>query len=130
MATGPRSSPRLASWREPSITLRNYLEGFVTLSALVALNAAGRRPVLFRALRALRAQVSASIAILDRAYFGNATNPRNIFDAKAGLDVSPAISHHLGMVDNEFTAWRFVDAADVPRGPWTDIVTSSGNNRS
>ena len=40
MATGPRSSPRLASWREPSITLRNYLEGFVTLSALVALNAA------------------------------------------------------------------------------------------
>jgi len=24
--------PRLASWREPSIPLRNYLEGFVTLS--------------------------------------------------------------------------------------------------
>ena len=41
MATGPRSSPRLASWREPSIPLRNYLEGFVTLSALVAVNAAG-----------------------------------------------------------------------------------------
>jgi hypothetical protein len=32
MARGPCSSPRLASWREPSIPLRNYLEGFVTLS--------------------------------------------------------------------------------------------------
>ena len=43
MAKGPRSSPQLASWREPSIPLRNYLEGFVTLSALVAVNAAGNR---------------------------------------------------------------------------------------
>ena len=62
--------------------------------------------------------------------FGDETNPRNTFDTKAGLDISPAVWHYLGMVDNEFTAWRFVDAADVPRGPWTEIVTSSGNNRS
>ena len=129
MATGPRSSPRLASWR----AIDHAAELFGGLCHVVGVSCpecSGRPPVLFRALRALRAQVSASIAILDRAYFGNATNPRNIFDAKAGLDVSTAISHHLGMVDNEFTAWRFVDAADVPRGPWTDIVTSSGNNRS
>jgi hypothetical protein len=45
MATGPRSSPRLASWREPSIPLWNYLEGLVTLSALVAVNAAIASPM-------------------------------------------------------------------------------------
>jgi hypothetical protein len=61
--------------------------------------------------------------------FGNATKPRNTFDAKAGLDVSPAVWHYLGMNDNGLTAWRFVDARDVPAGPWTEIVTTSGNNR-
>lgn len=61
--------------------------------------------------------------------FGKATKPRNSFDAKAGLDVSPAVWHYLSMKDNGWTAWRFVDAAAVPNGPWTEIVTTSGNNR-
>jgi hypothetical protein len=33
------------------------------------------------------------------------------------------------MTDNGITSWRFVDASDVPAGPWTEIVTRSGNNR-
>jgi hypothetical protein len=61
--------------------------------------------------------------------FGNAKKPQNTFDARAGLDVSPAVWHYLGMNNNGFTAWRFSDAADVPSGPWTEIVTTSGNNR-
>ena len=61
--------------------------------------------------------------------FGSAKRPRNTFDAKAGLDVSPACWQYLRMDDNAETAWRFVDAADVPPGPWTEIVTTSGNNR-
>jgi hypothetical protein len=61
--------------------------------------------------------------------FGAAPDPRNTFDLKAGLDVSPAIWHYLGMDDNEYTAWRFTDVADIPPGPWTEIVTISGNNR-
>ena len=61
--------------------------------------------------------------------FGNAPQPKNAFDAKAGLDVSPAAWDVLGMQDNAWTAWRFVDARDVPDGPWTEIVTTSGNNR-
>lgn len=61
--------------------------------------------------------------------FGEATKPRNSFDAKAGLDVSPAVWHYLGMRDNGLTAWRFVAASDVPEGPWTEIVTTLGNNR-
>jgi hypothetical protein len=29
--------------------------------------------------------------------FGATPNPRNTFDVKAGLDVSPAVWHYLGM---------------------------------
>ena len=61
--------------------------------------------------------------------FGTANKPRNTFDAKAGLDVSPAVWHHLGMTDNGLSAWRLVEEADVPAGPWTEIVTRLGNNR-
>jgi hypothetical protein len=61
--------------------------------------------------------------------FGASLVPLNTFDAKAGLDVSPAVWHALGMKENAVTAWRFVDELDVPDGPWTDIVTISGNNR-
>lgn len=62
--------------------------------------------------------------------FGAAPNPRNTFDVKAGLDVSPAVWGYLGMNENDVTAWRFAHPADVPPGPWTEIVTTSGNNRS
>jgi hypothetical protein len=61
--------------------------------------------------------------------FGNSVKPLNTFDAKAGLDVSPAVWHFLGINENCVTAWRFVEARDVPAGPWTEIVTTSGNNR-
>jgi hypothetical protein len=61
--------------------------------------------------------------------FGMGLLPRNKFDAKAGLDLSPAVWFHLGMTDNAITAWRFVEASDVLPGPWTEIVTISDNNR-
>lgn len=61
--------------------------------------------------------------------FGDAPKPRNTFEARAGLDVSPAVWNVLGMTDNARTAWRFVAEEDVPDGPWREIVTVSGNNR-
>jgi hypothetical protein len=61
--------------------------------------------------------------------FGDSSKPQNTFDAKAGLDVSPAVWHYLGMKGNQVASWRFADARDVPAGPWTEIVTTSGNNR-
>jgi len=61
--------------------------------------------------------------------FGKAASPQNVFDTRAGLDVSPAVRHYLGITHNELTYWRFEDAANVPEGPWTEIVTTSGNNR-
>ena len=47
--------------------------------------------------------------------FGSAKDPRNTFDTKAGLDVSPAVWHYLGMKDNGFTDWRFSDQPMSPR---------------
>lgn len=37
----------------------------------------------------------------------------------AGLDVSPAVRDYLGMSSKDVTDWKFVEARDVPPGPWT-----------
>ncbi|TKV61721.1 hypothetical protein FDO65_09275 [Nakamurella flava] len=48
----------------------------------------------------------------------------------AGMDVSPAVNGCLGFTDlngeNDRVDWRFVDDADVPVGPWRNLVTTSG----
>jgi hypothetical protein len=47
----------------------------------------------------------------------------------AGMDVSPAVNGALGFADldgdNDHISWRWVDAADVPAGPWKTVVTTS-----
>jgi len=68
----------------------------------------------------------------DAAYvFGSDdARPVNQRYGGAGMDVSPAITSCLGLPELDgVTAgidWRFVDAADVPAGPWLAIVTTSG----
>jgi len=49
--------------------------------------------------------------------FGN-ERPKPNLNKGAGLDVSPAVRDYLGMNDTDVTDWKFVDFADVPRGPW------------
>lgn len=48
----------------------------------------------------------------------------------AGADVSPALNGCLGFKEldgsNDKISWSFVDAVDVPNGPWKKIVTTSG----
>lgn len=48
----------------------------------------------------------------------------------AGLDVSPALNGCLRFRDlngaTDRVDWRFVDKSDVPDGPWTILVTTSG----
>lgn len=48
----------------------------------------------------------------------------------AGLDVSPALNSCLGFADldgnQDRVDWAFVDDGDVPDGPWTRVVTTSG----
>jgi hypothetical protein len=52
--------------------------------------------------------------------FGDDTQqPKNTFGLRAGLDLSPAAAISLGFDDGgQQVGWRFVDAADVPDGPW------------
>jgi hypothetical protein len=65
----------------------------------------------------------------DFAYvFGSSTIPMSMLGERAALEVSPMLSKCLGMTDSDITSWRFVDASEVPSGPWKDIVTSSGPN--
>ena len=56
--------------------------------------------------------------------------PANRLYNGAGLDVSPALTGCLGFTelngDDDRVNWQFVDAADVPRGPWTRRVTTQG----
>ena len=50
--------------------------------------------------------------------FGNERPLPNLNQA-AGLDVSPAVRDYLGMGNKDVTDWKFVEARDVPAGPWT-----------
>jgi hypothetical protein len=48
----------------------------------------------------------------------------------AGMDVSPALNGCLRFTDingeNDTVDWQFVEFTDVPAGPWSTIVTTSG----
>ncbi len=58
--------------------------------------------------------------------------PANKVFNNAGVDVSPALNGCLGFSDldgqNDRVDWQFVDAVDVPAGPWRLLVTTSGVN--
>jgi len=57
--------------------------------------------------------------------FGKADLPKSKFNNHAGLDLSPSCWDYLGIEDNDWTSWGFVDEADVPNGPWKEIVTTT-----
>jgi hypothetical protein len=68
----------------------------------------------------------------DTAYvFGSGdARPQSTRANNAGLDVSPAVNGCLGFKeldgDTDKVSWQFVDASQVPTGPWTRIVTTRG----
>ena len=49
--------------------------------------------------------------------FGN-QRPLPNLNQGAGLDVSPAVRDFLGLKGKDVASWRFVEFAEVPRGPW------------
>lgn len=66
-----------------------------------------------------------------RYVFGEADErPANTRFNGAGLDVSPAVNGCLAFDAlngaSDRVDWAFVDAHDVPQGPWTVLVTTSG----
>jgi hypothetical protein len=44
--------------------------------------------------------------------------PKPNLNQGAGLDVSPAMRDYLGLQSTDVTDWKFVEAKDVPNGPW------------
>ena len=50
--------------------------------------------------------------------FGNQRPLANL-NQGAGLDVSPAVRDYLGMGGKDVCDWKFVEARDVPVGPWS-----------
>lgn len=70
----------------------------------------------------------------DRGYvFGsNDARPQNTNWNNAGMDVSPALNGCLGFTQldgsTDKVSWRFVDAVNVPNGPWKTVVTTSQVN--
>lgn len=61
----------------------------------------------------------------DSDYIFGSSTPKSSTNNHAGLDVSPAVRDYLGLSDLDRCAWQFVNAADVPDGPWKQIVTTS-----
>ncbi len=65
----------------------------------------------------------------DVRYVFGPTRPRNAINKRAGLDVSPALRDCLGIADGITpTNWRFIEASEVPTGPWMTVVTTSQLN--
>ena len=61
----------------------------------------------------------------DAAYVFRGARPRSNFNQNAGIDASPAVSDYLGLSGMDIVDWEFVDAVEVPDGPWKQIVTTS-----
>jgi hypothetical protein len=49
--------------------------------------------------------------------FGNKP-PKNFQNGQVGLDISPAVRDYLGLKSGQKVHWRFVEAGQVPYGPW------------
>ena len=68
----------------------------------------------------------------DASYVFGSSNrrPANTSYNNAGMDVSPALNGCLGFASldgqSDKVGWRFVEAANVPTGPWKKIVTTRG----
>jgi hypothetical protein len=58
----------------------------------------------------------------------NDARPANHRYGGAGMDVSPALNGCLAFTeldgDSDRVNWRFVDAVDVPLGPWKTLITT------
>ena len=61
----------------------------------------------------------------DGSYVFGSAAPHNKQLEKAGLDVSPAVKDYLGLGDVDSTSWQFVNAEEVPSGPWKEIITTT-----
>jgi hypothetical protein len=50
--------------------------------------------------------------------FGSAQQPKTKENNAAGIDISPSVRDYLGAQSGQKVHWRFVEAGQVPYGPW------------
>ncbi|GHC43389.1 hypothetical protein [Roseibacillus persicicus] len=51
--------------------------------------------------------------------------PKNTENKGAGIDISPAVRDYFGLKSGQKVHWRFVEFADVKRGPWSLYGTNN-----
>ncbi len=62
----------------------------------------------------------------DWEYVFQGKPPKNHSNQDAGIDISPAIRDFLDLQSGKKCHWRFVEAAQVPYGPWKKYGQSTG----
>jgi hypothetical protein len=53
--------------------------------------------------------------------------PKNRANRDAAIDISPAVRDYLGLRSGQECHWRFVEASQVPHGPWKKYGRESSN---
>lgn len=43
-----------------------------------------------------------------------------------GIRISPAVADYLRIPEGGTVSWQFVDAGEIPEGPWSEILTKTG----
>jgi hypothetical protein len=51
--------------------------------------------------------------------------PKTKQNGAAGIDISPAVRDYLGLRSGQKVHWRFVEAGQVPHGPWKKYGTEA-----
>lgn len=54
----------------------------------------------------------------DWAYVFGGKPPKNARNKGAGIDISPSVRDYLELKSGDSVHWRFVEASQVPHGPW------------
>lgn len=62
----------------------------------------------------------------DYAYVFQDSRPKPNRNGNTGLDISPAVRDFLGVNSGELVSWKFVEAEDVPAGPWQQWLDERG----
>lgn len=65
----------------------------------------------------------------DWEYVFGSKPPKTKRNGGAGIDLSPAIRDYLGLSSGKKVHWRFVEAAEVPNGPWKKYGSSQPSAR-
>ena len=62
----------------------------------------------------------------DWEYVFQGKPPKNTSNKAAGIDISPSVRDYLDLQSGQKCHWRFVEAAQVPYGPWKKYGQNAG----